>query len=106
MATINGEEDGETRSSRLQVFLSSLFSSLGGVFGGNGQEIQDLEMTSKAVAVVPQQEEQQRPPKGAVPLPSLISSLLLFCQSWFRFLSFPGLVPLCFAHMFKCLRGR
>lgn len=55
MATINAEEEGETRNSRLQVFLSSLFSSLGGVFSSNGQENQDLEMASRAVVVVPHQ---------------------------------------------------
>lgn len=62
MATENPEE-GETRSGRLQVLLSSFWASLGGVFGGRGddqeeveieeEEELDLEMASRFV--VPEQ---------------------------------------------------
>lgn len=55
-----GGGGGETRtggSSRLQVFLSTLISSIGGVFGANFQD-QDSEedMASRAVVVVPRQQ--------------------------------------------------
>lgn len=61
MATDNPEE-GETRSGRLQVLLSSFWASLGGVFGGRGdnqpelqseeeEEELDLEMASRVVSV-------------------------------------------------------
>lgn len=48
MATSNPE--GETRGSRLQVFLSSLLSSIGGVLGQVVvEEEQEPEMASRAV---------------------------------------------------------
>lgn len=55
-------EEGETRSGRLQVLLSSFWASLGGVFGSRGddqeefeieEEELDLEMASRFV--VPEQ---------------------------------------------------
>ncbi|KAK4441382.1 G2/mitotic-specific cyclin S13-6 [Sesamum alatum] len=61
VATDNPEE-GEAGNGRLQVFLSSFWASLGGVFGGNSnnqkepeseEEELDLEMASRAV--VPEQ---------------------------------------------------
>lgn len=62
MATDNPEE-GETRSGRLQVLLSSFWASIGGVFGGRGdnqleiesegEEELDLEMASRVA--VPEQ---------------------------------------------------
>lgn len=61
MATESPEE-GETRNGRLQVFLSSFWASIGGVFGGNysndHQESEfeqgfDFDMASRAV--VPEQ---------------------------------------------------
>ncbi|KAK6138265.1 hypothetical protein DH2020_028012 [Rehmannia glutinosa] len=63
VATENPEE-GEARNGRLQVFLSSFWASIGGVFGGHSnedreegteiEEVLDLEMASRAV-VVPEQ---------------------------------------------------
>ncbi|KAK6144135.1 hypothetical protein DH2020_020955 [Rehmannia glutinosa] len=57
-------EEGEARNGRLQVFLSSFWASIGGVFGGHSnedreegteiEEVLDLEMASRAV-VVPEQ---------------------------------------------------
>ena len=52
MATRNPE--GETRGSRLQVFLSSLLASIGGVLGQVVEQEEEPEMASRAS--VPQQE--------------------------------------------------
>ena len=51
MATRNLE--GKTRGSRLQVFLSSLFASIGEVLGQDVEQEEEPEMASRAV--VPQQ---------------------------------------------------
>lgn len=49
-----GEEEGK-RNSRIRVFLSSIFSSFGGVFGSNFPEEPDnLTMASKAIAPIEQ----------------------------------------------------
>lgn len=62
MAITNSEEGGgETLNSRIQEFISSLFSSIGGVFGSS--QDQDSAMASRAIAVAPQQ-QQPPPPKG------------------------------------------
>jgi hypothetical protein len=54
VATTDAEE-GETRNSRLQVFLSSLLSSFGGVFGYNTQEQeQEKEMASRPIVPLQQ----------------------------------------------------
>lgn len=54
VATENAEERGETRNSRLQLFLLSLFPSLEGVFGNSAPEIAEKEELMAARAVVPQ----------------------------------------------------
>lgn len=48
VATINAEGEGETRSSRLQNFISSLFASIGGVFAPF-QEETDMDIASKVI---------------------------------------------------------
>lgn len=64
MATLNAE--GETRNGRLQLFLSSILASLGGVFGQNNQqereeeEEEELEMASIATTV----EDRNQNPRG------------------------------------------
>ena len=74
MATENPE--GETLNGRLQLFLSSVFSSLGGVFGHR----EESEMASRA-AVVPKQ------PRGKFPIDYELGlfcfdySMVIFC--WF-----------------------
>ena len=64
MATPDGE-GGETRNSRLQVFLSSLLSSFGGVFRYNNSQEQEQDMASRAL--VPLQHQQQL--KGTIFFP-------------------------------------
>ncbi|GMN47131.1 hypothetical protein TIFTF001_016305 [Ficus carica] len=55
-----GGEGGETRNggggSRLQVFISSLFSSIGGVFANFQEQDSSEDMDSRAVVVVPRQQ--------------------------------------------------
>lgn len=66
MATLNAE--GETRNGRLQLFLSSILASLGGVFGQNNQQErkeeeekeEELGMASIATTV----EDRNRIPRG------------------------------------------
>lgn len=55
-----GGEGRETRNggggSRLQVFISSLFSSIGGVFANFQEQDSSEDMDSRAVVVVPRQQ--------------------------------------------------
>jgi hypothetical protein len=54
VAIIDEERGGEgaaERNSRIQVFLSSIFSSLGGVFGSSFQD-SNLTMASRAIAPI------------------------------------------------------
>ena len=51
------EIEGETRNSRLQVFLSSILSSFGGFFRYNNSQEQEQDMASRAL--VPLQHQQQ-----------------------------------------------
>ena len=44
-------DGGETRNSRLQVFLSSLFSSHGGIFGSGFRQGEDPDMASRAAVL-------------------------------------------------------
>lgn len=56
------EVEGETRNSRLQVFLSSILSSFGGVFRYNNSQEQEQDMASRAL--VPLQHQQQLKGEG------------------------------------------
>lgn len=53
---------GEARNSRLQVFLSSLLSTIGGVFGSttSQEESHSLTMASRAIVAPPHQQPQPR----------------------------------------------
>ncbi|KAF3455262.1 hypothetical protein FNV43_RR05710 [Rhamnella rubrinervis] len=58
VALTSVEGGDQTLNGRLQVFFSSLFSSIGGVFGSNVQD-QDSQMASRA-ALVPLKQQQHR----------------------------------------------
>ncbi|KAF3453137.1 hypothetical protein FNV43_RR03572 [Rhamnella rubrinervis] len=58
VALTSVEGGDQTLNGRLQVFFSSLFSSIGGVFGSNVQD-QDSQMASRA-ALVPLKQQQPR----------------------------------------------
>ena len=52
--------EGETRNSRIHVFLSSIFSSLGGVFGSNFQESHKLTAMASRAVIAPTEQNQPR----------------------------------------------
>ncbi|PNX91119.1 cyclin, partial [Trifolium pratense] len=63
VAIIEEERGGEVaaeRNSRIQVFLSSIFSSLGGVFGSTFQD-SNLTMASRAIAPIEHRGENIKP---------------------------------------------
>lgn len=66
--------EGETRNSRIHVFLSSIFSSLGGVFGSNLQESDNISAMASRAVIAPTEQNQ---PRG------LFFSFLFLCLIWF-----------------------
>jgi len=55
-----GGGEGETRNSRIHVFLSSIFSSLGGVFGSNLQESDNITTMASRAVIAPIEQNQPR----------------------------------------------
>jgi len=53
VATTDEGTEGEVRNGRLQGFLSSLFSTLGGVFGSTFQETQQSNVVMASIAEQP-----------------------------------------------------
>lgn len=82
VATLNAEGEGETRGSRLQNFISSLFASIGGVFAPF-QEEPDMDIASKVV--LPQQHQLKGIPFFAESFTKLHS---IFFGFWFSQLGF------------------
>ena len=80
MATLN--EEGEARNGRLQLFFSSILSSLGGVFGQinlqvEEEEDEDLDMASRAGL-------QEQQPRGSKKITSFFAGFfeLSLVYSW------------------------
>lgn len=78
VATENSVE-GEANNSRLQSFLSSILTSIGGVFGHIQEDQQDEDMTSKETAVLP---IRQQPVNGIDIIISFLFLEICFCLSF------------------------
>lgn len=89
-----GGEGGETRNggggSRLQVFILSLFSSIGGVFANFQEQDSSEDMDSRAVVVVPSQQV-LRGTTISNKSPSVFIFVFIFIFFWL--VLFLGLLP-------------
>ena len=103
MATTNEEEGGgERRNGRLQVFLSSLFSTLGGVFSTvttfQEQDNSPINMASSRAAPAIEQQQQPRGMQCFYSFLLLLLVLVIWCGFLYLGRGFLFRLGGCFSH--------